>query len=385
MLLAGFLFTITSCADKVNEEIFHYTDEEYEALTQVLDIPTETYDYPLRTTNGVISNESGIYHKATLGRVLFYDKSLSSDGTISCASCHAQEHAFADNKAFSEGIEEKVGFRNSLPLGNTVGFIAYYGTDRSVQSGFFSWDESNESINESTKDALNNPLEMGNHISEVVDKVKDQEIYQLLFKKAYGYNGAINEENVADAITEFVNSLAAVDTKFDEARGGAFNSTDRDFELFTPSENRGKRLFNTNCASCHSASHTGISVSKANNGLDMVYEDKGVGELTGSYEYGVFKVPSLRNIELTAPYMHDGRFQTLEEVVEHYSEAIVDHRNLDLRLTSFGNSWNDTRPSTSNIMHFEFTDEESAALVAFLKTLTDDNLMKDEKYADPFH
>lgn len=382
LLTFAFCFGVQSCTDKTSSEIFHYTDEEYATLSENLNLPIGTYDYELVTNVPVPDTNGDLpYHKATLGRVLFYDKMLSIDESTSCASCHSQDAAFADNEKFSEGIEGQLGKRNSLPLGNTIGFVRYYGTDLTFQSGFFSWDESFESIDDQSKAAITSAVEMGHSMWELSQIIKDQQHYQILFEKAYGKNSPITENNILDAITEFVNSFSSRESKFDKSipsSSSFFVDTESDFPGFTNSENRGKRLFNRNCQNCHGSDHNSIVLSSANNGLDLVYEDKGMGEKENqSYLNGVFKVPSLRNIEITGPYMHDGRFETLEEVIEHYSSGVKNHPNLSQFLKEgFG--------STQTAKHFNFTATEKTDLVNYLKTLTDTDFVAEVKWSDPF-
>ena len=379
----SFCFVIQSCTDKISEEVYHYTDEEYELLSQRLDLPQETFDYTLVTNIPInIDDNDRPYHKATLGRVLFYDNMLSIDESKSCASCHKQEAAFADDAKFSEGLNEQVTTRNSLPLGNTIGFVKYYGTDLSRQTGFFSWDESFESINDQSRAAILSEKEMGHNFWELTKLLREEEHYQILFEKAYGSTSAITEENILDAITEFVNSLSSRESKFDKSvptPANRFAPTDviSDFAAFSDTQNRGKRLFNDNCSSCHGSTHNSIVLSSANNGLDLNYQDKGLGAVdgAGSYLAGVFKVPSLRNIEISGPYMHDGRFETLEEVVEHYSSGIQDHQNLSQFLKS---------PGSGSPKNMNFSNQDKNDIIAYLKTLTDDEFVALDKYSDPF-
>lgn len=381
-LFAVILFAgLQSCTDKVETALFHYSDSEYETLTRSLDLPEGTFDYTVVTNRPIPGfNPDLPFHKATLGRVLFYDKALSIDGSTSCASCHRQENAFADKEKFSEGLEGKIGTRNSLPLGNTIGFVKYYGTDLSIQSGFFSWDSAFETINDQSEAAITSPNEMGHNMWELASYIKDQDHYQVLFDKAYGGSAPITEANILDAVTEFVNSMSSRESHFDKSipAAGQFGQIDMDqnFTGFSNSENLGKTLFNNNCGSCHGTTHNAIVQATANNGLDMVYADKGVGGKQNVESlYGVFKVPSLRNIELTGPYMHDGRFSTLEEVVDHYSSGIQNHPNLSFALRN---------AATNQASGFDFSSSEKAALVDYMKTLTDDVFIADVKYSDPW-
>lgn len=373
LLLGGFLFfSMQSCNDKIDETLYHYTTEEYDVLKRNLNLPEGTYDYSIVTNIPIPRDKDLPFHKATLGRVLFYDKMLSADESTSCASCHKQELAFADDKPFSEGLQGKIGTRNSLPLGNTIGFVRYYGTDLQIPSGSFSWDESQPSINSQSKAAIENPVEMGHDMWELVQTVNEQEYYNILFKKVYG-NKTATEAKILDALTEFVNSFSSRESPFDKAveqAGSPYGS----LALLTDSEDNGRELFNTNCGNCHDVNHNAIIMTAANNGLDLVYEDKGMGENgNSSFLDGVFKVPSLRNIELTGPYMHDGRFETLEEVIDHYSDGIQNHKNLSQFLKN-----------GSSAKKFNFSSTQKSDLVAYLKTLTDQDFITDVKYSDPF-
>jgi len=373
LLLGCFLFlSAQSCTDKVEDTIRHYSADEYEILKRTLNLPEETHKYNIVTNRAISVNDDLPFHKATLGRVLFYDKALSVDGSTSCASCHKQEVAFADNARFSEGLDGQIGKRNSLPLGNTIGFVKYYGTDLTIPSGLFSWDEAQININNQSRAAIENPIEMGHDMWTLVEELNEIDYYEVLFKKVYGKN-SITEENVLDALTEFVNSFSSREALFDDAVAEA-GSPYNDSPLLTDSENNGKRLFNESCGGCHDPNHNAIVMSTANNGLDMEYADKGVGSrVSDPSKDGVFKVPSLRNIELTAPYMHDGRFETLEEVVEHYNSGVKNHRNLHHFLKPGG-----------EVRRLNLSNTEKQDLVAYLKTLTDTEFIAEAKWSDPF-
>lgn len=368
-----------SCGDDITDTYKDYTDEEYAIISKRLNLPSEVFEYSTEFENDFFINhieEEDIMsrrsnHKATLGRVLFYDKKLSINESISCASCHKQNLGFSDDVAFSEGFEGKVTTRNSLPLGNTIGFETAYGGGQG--RALFSWDESNQDIASQSKAAIISEIEMGLDMATVIDRIEEDEAYPILFKKVYG-DTKIIDDRVLGAIEEFVNSIVSSESKFDHESMKHNGDIFSDFSGYSKEENLGKRIYLENCASCHSFDHMFTAKSVANNGLDMVYEDKGVGGRTNqSYEYGVFKVPFLRNIELTAPYMHDGRFKTLREVIDHYSEGIVNHPNLDFLLKVNG------EPKKMN-----FTEEEKNGLEVYLKTLTDKNLMTEVRFSDPF-
>jgi len=370
-----------SCND-TNSEFQDYTDDEYALLSQRLNLPQGLYKYTSTLDEGFFSHHLGngniqenrSDHKATLGRVLFYDNMLSINDAVSCASCHKQELGFADDVAFSEGFDGQLTTRNSLPLGNTVGFETSYGnTSSGGGRAFFSWDESNEDLSSQSEAAITNEVEMGMNMSDLITKIRQEDYYKILFEKAYGDN-KILEHRSLDALEEFVNSIVSNRSKFDKTVAENFGAINVDFAGFTDQENLGKRLYRVNCSSCHSNDHHFITIATANNGLDLSYDDKGIGGITNDpSDNGVFKIPFLRNIVLSAPYMHDGRFETLEEVIDHYSEGIADHDNLHLNLKEDGVA-----------KKMNFTAEEKEALIAYLNTLTDEALVADIRFSDPF-
>ena len=377
MLFSGVVL-FTSCGDKREISFFDYTDEEYEIISQKLNLPSEIHNYfedniETHPSLGQI-DPNGIprrlNHKATLGRVLFYDTKLSINESVNCASCHKQELAFADDVAFSEGFDGQITTRNSLPLGNTVGFETAYG---GPSGSLFAWDEANEDIASQSKAAIISEIEMGLDMDQLANRLAGDDVYSILFEKAYG-DSDILEHRILDAIEEFVNRIISDNSRFDhELINNRFNPV-TDFNGFSEEENMGKSLYFQHCTNCHSVDHRFAILAVANNGLDAVYEDKGLGGRTTKLEdMGVFKVPFLRNIELTAPYMHDGRFETLREVIDHYSEGIADHPNLHPNLKEFG------EPKRMN-----FTEQEKNALEAYLKTLTDEELKADVKFSNPF-
>ena len=379
--ILAFIFLVMmvqSCTDEIEYIDKDYTDNEYDLISKSLNLPISIHDYTPDFSNNSFSHLGGSQslskrtnHKATLGRVLFYDTQLSINNEISCASCHKPELAFADDVAFSEGFDGQLTTRNSLPLGNTIGFETAYGG--SFSRAQFGWDESNHDIASQSRAAILSEIEMGLDMFQLEQRLQNDEVYNVLFKKAYGEPG-IQEHKILDALEEFVNRIVSKNSRFDYESRNKENGIFESFDGFTEMENLGKELFNNNCGRCHSFDHTLTTKAVANNGLDIEYEDKGVGERTGLLEdWGVFKVPFLRNIELTAPYMHDGRFASLRDVIDHYSEGIQDHKNLDLELKKNG------KPGNMN-----FTETEKQALEAYLKTLTDDSIAYEEKYADPF-
>ncbi len=327
---------------------------------------------------------------ATLGRVLFHDRRFSSDGTLSCASCHVQANAFSDPNRVSKGVGGRVGDRNAMPLVNA----------RFRQSGRFFWDQRAATLEIQVLKPIEDANEMAHDVDKAIAVIRLDPAYPPLFRKAFG-DEAIDRDRVAKALAQFVRSIVSYRSKFDDGLAKA-GSIAKDFPNFTEGENLGKSIFlgdherssRGNCATCHLRNYafnrpTNRAQQEAifqpdrllNNGLDaeLATLDNGVGDLTlNPADYGLFAVPDLRNVELTAPYMHDGRFRTLEEVVEHYNKGVKPHPNLDPQLREAPRRG---RPGP-RLMNLD--EKQKAALVAFLKTLTDRELVADPKYSDPF-
>lgn len=373
VLLFSLILFGTSCVDtEVNVVETYYGDKETEVLQRHLNIPVAPYSYKFDLPNhtglaGVQPNDD----LTTLGRVLFYDTNLSKDKSVSCASCHKQELAFSDDVAFSGGIENRATARNSIALGSVLNFSAYYGGLFGIP---FFWDNRATSVQDQSKATLANPSEMGMTMSEVVKRVDKLEYYSPLLEKAYGTSN-ITENMVLNAIGSFVNALTNYNTKFDKALDNTPNyNADANFTSFSLSENRGKAIYQQHCASCHGKNAARPPVTSANNGLMYTYDDEGEGKvLNKQNKIGFFKVPTLRNITRTAPYMHNGMFATLEEVIEHYSTGIKNHTNLSSQLKN-----------TSGAIKFNFTAQDKADLMAFFKTLEDEKITTDIKFSDPF-
>jgi cytochrome c peroxidase len=275
-------------------------------------------------------------HGATLGRVLFYDKSLSANGTTSCASCHKQKLAFTDEKTLSIGFQGKPVTRNSMSLINA----RYY------RSGRFFWDERAATLEEQTLMPIRNPVEMGHTLPALVEQLQADEIYPPLFDKAFN-SSAVSADRMGKAMAQFIRSIVSYRSKYDVGRAAVDSVYDR-FPNFTDQENYGKEQFleRGQCAQCHLQDTTTSERTRqsafffidgpAVNGVDGEIHDSdtGVGGRTGVVkDRGAFKAPSLRNIELTGPYMHDGRFATIDRVLEHYNWSVRPHPNLDPRLS----------------------------------------------------
>gem|GEM_PF-246454 len=299
-------------------------------------------------------------HGATLGRALFYDTRLSANNTVSCGSCHVQKNAFVDPNRFSKGFEGKRTDRHAMSLVD----LRYY------PRGRFFWDERSTSLEETVLVPIQSKIEMGQDLARLTQILAQDKHYPKLFEKAFG-DDKITQERIAKALAQFLRSMVSYQSKYDEGRAKVDSIRD-DFVNFTLQENRGKALFISNCASCHLPGQDAhfFMIAPKNNGLDADHKnsDGGVGDITlNGRQIGLFKSPSLRNVERTAPYMHDGRFDTLEKVIDHYGKEVKPHPNLDPRMR-----------------RLNFTDSEKAALVAFLKTLTDQKFLTDPKFSDPF-
>ncbi len=317
---------------------------------------------------------------ATLGRVLFYDTALSKNETVACATCHKQELGFADDAAFSVGFAGELTGRNSMSLADA----------RWYASGRFFWDERAESLEAQVLGPIQNEVEMGLTLDELVERVRGRAYYDALFVAAFG-DDDVTSDRIARALAQFVRAMVASRSRFDVALAAA-GSIGEDFADFTPAENLGKALFlspRTACGACHlpgpppgpggNFANQAIfqPIEPLNNGLDAgpTAADDGVGDVSSDpQDNGLFKSSSLRNVAVTGPFMHDGRFATLEEVVDHYDHGVKAHPNLDPRLRGPNN-----QPRRLNL-----TPAEKSALVAFLGTLTDESLLTDPRFSDPF-
>lgn len=333
-------------------------------------------------TQGMLPTVQADPYKAQLGRVIFYEKHLSDDKQIACASCHRPENAFGDPDAQSTGIYERKTFRNSMPLTNSLWLGALLGFDSTgnVMLPLF-WDSRAFSVADQSTQAFTNPTEMGIPIAALSDLVRQKPYYGWLFEKAWG-DTAITNERVFVSLSHFLSSIGARNTIFDQAmkEAGGVAALKSNFPSFSTAENRGKELFLEHCESCHGSLTSVQHIFEANNGLESPYIDEGKGAITGNfYERGIFRVPGLRNVAQSAPYMHDGRFATLDEVVEHYNSGVKQVFGLHGDLLTF-NPVNQTySPKRLNL-----SAEDKQALVQFLHTLTDAGSLNDPRYSNPF-
>lgn len=302
-----------------------------------------------------------------LGRMLFYEKMLSADNTQSCASCHQQAFAFTDTARLSLGIQGLRGHRNAMPVVN----MAWH------DNAFF-WDGRAHLLRDQALQPIQDPLEMDATLEDVVMKLSASETYRSQFIRAFG-DDEITPQRMALAMEQFMHTIVSQDSRYDRFLRGEVQ--------LSSGEERGRVLFFTefnpffpaqsgaDCAHCHGGD-TFENDMYMNNGLDdpMHMSDQGRQLVTGNpNDRGKFKVMSLRNIEVTAPYMHDGRFRTLEEVIDHYDHGLRASPTLDPALDY-------TRVSGG----LGLTAQDKADLIAFLKTLTDPVLLHNPAYSDPF-
>ncbi|TNE80473.1 MAG: hypothetical protein EP332_07610 [Bacteroidetes bacterium] len=343
--------------------------------------------------------------QAQLGRVLFYDRALSYSRETSCGTCHQQELAFTDGKRFSDGFVGGKTSRNTPPIFNFA-----------RQKMEYFWDMRQNDLSDMVLDPIRHSVEMGfGNIDQLITRLNGIAYYAPLFKSAFGTED-ITEQRMGVALSAFIQNIRSVNSDFDQMP----------IDNFSLAAQKGLSLFHSSgCTNCHGGSNfnnlsTGSSpvfgggiggggwggnggsggssgiasiADFANIGLDLKYADAGIrqdvlntkpnnkGEVaTGD---GHFKVPSLRNIALTAPYMHDGRFSSLEEVLNHYSSGVQNHPSLDERLKEHRMDANGNLIATK-VKRLNFSTEDKVNLIAFLNTLTDNNLITDKRYSNPF-
>jgi cytochrome c peroxidase len=311
---------------------------------------------------------------ATLGRVLFYDTNLSFNRTVSCASCHKQNAGFTDPSVLSTGFAGESTGRHSMTLINA----RYY------QRGRAFWDERAATFEDQVLMPFQDAKEMGMTLTILLQRINEQPYYTNLFAQAFGDN-TVTSDRVSKALAQFVRSIVSYSSKYDVGRAQV-NNPGANFPNFTAAENAGKQLFfqpiqngGGACFGCHTTeAFVNANGGPENNGLDLASTtDLGAGgpaALNRPNLIGRFKTPSLRNIELTAPYMHDGRFQTLEQVVEHYNSGVQAHPTLSPAL----------RDINGNPIRLNFTTTQKSNLVAFLKTFTDNTIATNAKWSNPF-
>ena len=319
---------------------------------------------PVIPADNPLTNEG-----VALGRLLFYEKALSSTGTMSCGSCHQQSKAFTDGKALAVGVDGIANPRGAMSLTNVL------------WSTTLQWDGAFTALEAQGQHPIENPIELHQSLATGVAKLQAISSYPPLFKAAFG-TSVITSDLTLKALAQFERTLISASSRYDTYRTTRTG--------FSADELAGLQLYNTHiapglvrgaeCFHCHtqplmSSSYEG---KYFNNGLDLTFADAGRGGVTGlAADKGKFIAPTLRNIALTAPYMHDGRFQTLEQVLDHYSDHVqMASPGLDPNLTQ---GINDPPFGT----HMDLTATEKRQVIAFLKTLTDSTFIADKRFSDP--
>ncbi len=347
-----FVFIITFKSCKKDDEILSYIPTPYP-----LEIPQGFPQMPIPSDNPL--TVEGV----DLGRHLFYDERLSGDNSMSCATCHHPSMNFTDTARFSTGITGAVGTRNSMPLIN-LGW-----------QKFFFWDGRVNSLEEQVLHPVINPIEMNDRWPLVVEELKLDSHYPEMFRQAFGDRG-IDSMKVSKALAQFLRTMISGNSRYDKMRRGEL--------VFTTDENLGLEFFNrdkdeansivgADCFHCHGEPMFTDNLFH-NNGLDAFFMDLGRGNVTlDANDNGKFKSPTLRNIALTAPYMHDGRFATLDEVINHYSVGLVNSPTIDPLMKFVA----DGGVGLSTI--------EKNQVKAFLLTLTDNDFAINPAFQDPGH
>jgi len=301
-----------------------------------------------------------------LGRRLFFDPILSSNKEMACASCHFPANGFTDNLAVSKGVDGIAGTRSSMALFN----IGYY------TKGLF-WDGSVTTLEEQALLPVEDPIELHHNWEEVTEELSQHNLYPTLFRQAFGIEKSndITKELAVKAIAQFERSIISSDSKYDKVIRGDDFFEDEEYNGWYMFFDVGGDLPDAECAHCHNAPLFTVN-DYFNNGLDSVadlnsFKDLGLGAITNKvFDNGKFRAPTLRNIALTAPYMHDGRFQTLEAVINHYNEGVHYIDNVDPLLLKPGG--------------LGLSAQNKKDLLAFLHTLTDTTFVNDPAYQSPF-
>ena len=364
MLFISLLTTLLACngSETIDptpvEDIRIPIEATYEPVDYALNIPQGLPEMEIPADNPL--TVAGV----ELGRHLFFDPILSLDSTISCASCHLPELGFSDPNQFSLGVNGATGTRNAMSLVN-VGFFT---------KGLF-WDGSVQTLEEQALMPVEDHREMNEAWPNVINKLQKHERYPRMFREAFGieYTDAITKDLAVKAIAQFERTLISGNSRYDQVLwgDGVFLEDDelngRDLYFFELSQQND----HPGCSHCHNGPLL-TDNRFVNNGLDSVanlsaFTDIGRGKVTGLFDNGKFRVPSLRNIALTAPYMHDGRFETLEEVIDHYVTGGHYADNID-----------------ANMRSFTITEQEKKDLIAFLKTFTDEEFVNNPNFKSPF-
>ena len=322
----------------------------YESVSMDLELPSNFPDITYNLENNPIT-EAGF----ELGKDLFYEGKLSLNNAIACAFCHEQAFAFTHHgHNLSHGVNGGIGFRNAQPIQNMA-----------FQTSFM-WDGAASHLDLQPIIPLTSDVEMGESLSNVISKLKAEPYYQNRFSRAFE-DGEVNTENMLKALSQFMLMMVSSNSKYDKYVRNEDNIT------LTQLESDGLNTFQNKCATCH-ATDLFTDQSFRNNGLSInpQLNDKGRFDILENVDdLYKFKVPSLRNVEVTYPYMHDGRFATLEVVLDFYDSAVVDNGNVDEVLLRADGSYGIT-----------LSDYEKESLITFLKTLTDNEFLEDERFSE---
>lgn len=345
------LLLVSSCSTSEN------TDEIFAATPLALEIPQLFQDRILPPITSPTNPQS--VEGVALGRELFFDPILSANGTQACASCHNPQNAFSDERRFSVGIDGSIGTRNSMPLHN----LAW-----NYNQKFF-WDGRAVTIEEQIFGPVTNPIEMNNTWPNAVASLQNQTSYPELFREAFGTT-TIDSVLVSKAIAQFLRTLISANSRFDRHLMGE--------NILTPQELNGIDVFMNeskgDCFHCHGNPFNPLWTDNTfhNNGLDETFADLGLGNVTGDpRDNGRFKAPSLRNLAFTAPYMHDGRFATIEEVINHYSEGLVFSETIDPLMKTVAQGG------------VHISESDKADLKAFLLSLSDESFTTNPNFQNP--
>ena len=332
--IISILFLLLSCNrdDIVQPEL-------YDNPELSLNIPP---DFP--ALNNAVNANKPTKYGVELGERLFNEKRFSADNTISCASCHHKSNAFADNNTLAIGIYGRVGLRNTPPIQN-MAFMQFY-----------NWDGKILQLEKQPLVPIITHEEMNSSILEVIGKINNEQEYKELFKKAFGDEN-ISPERIYKSIAQYEYTLISANSKYDKVKRN-------EGEAFTESEERGYQAFLQKCGNCHStALFTDQSFRNVGFPLNPNTDEAGRARVTGiPADYMSFRVPSLRNIEYTAPYGSFGQFPTLKSVLDYFDHGVLDADNLDPVLRENGN-------------RIPLTEQEKEDLIAFMKTLSDSSFV----------
>lgn len=329
-------------------------DTGYEPTLQPLDVPeifSDNIISPIIPTDNPQTAEG-----VALGKKLFFDRILSADATQSCASCHNPQNAFTDNTPTSAGVDGVFGTRNSMPLFN----LAWNYGER------FAWDGKELSLERQAEEPVQNPIELHSNWADVVERLQNHPEYPELFMRAFN-TSTITKELATKAIAQFERTLISANSKFDRYSLGQASLTEQEFnglDIFLR-EDKG------DCFHCHGNPNNPLWTDNDfhNNGLDSTFEDLGLGAVSGDpNDNGKFRTPSLRNLAFTAPYMHDGRFTTLDEVIDHYSEGLKDSPTIDPLMKQIDQGG------------VQLSIQEKADLKAFLLSLSDPSFINNLEF-----